>query len=463
MSLFPFILMLLLVIIDIFFAMAKTGSNKAVWFNLIAWFFVSLSFLLPSDMSVPDMFNGFIAIDKSTNLFGFALSIMMIVYLVSILFEKKHISSELLALGAFANFGLIGLSISVELLFTLILLEIASISTYALIILGENTKSKEAGLKYFLLSSLMSAFFLLGSALIFGLVGSTKYANLGSLELNLMSLIAIFLVLVMMFFKIAIFGFYRWSVDVYFGANTATTGFLASSFKIASFIMLIKFLLYLPNGLIISQILMIIAVLSMFIGNFLSIKETSVKKILIVAGIVHAGYIFINLSTFNDFTPAYFYMATYGIVVGFAFAILGGIFGSYDAKISDLSGLYKTHPVEAFAFLVINLSFIGFPYCVGFLGKVFIFSSAFENGYGFLAVFGILNTILSVYYYFRIIIAIYFSEKNGASDTPSAFCEYKQNSFLALKILSLMAVAFIIIEGSGKFSILRALNLINLG
>ena len=460
MSLLPFILMLFLIIVDMLFAMAKYGSKKATWFNLVFWGIIGVSFLIPCDKKLPEILSGFVSFDEVTPLFGFALSLMMMIYLAAVLFEKKQSSSELLALGAFANFGLIGLSVSVELIFTLILLEIASISTYALIALGDSSKSHEASLKYFLLSSLMSAFFLLGAALIFGVNGSTKYTQI-VLQPTFISLIGVIFVLSMMFFKIAIFGFYRWSVDVYYGSNIATTGFLASSFKIASFVMLIKFINTLNASW--TGLFAIIAVLSMFIGNFLSIKETSVKKILIVAGIVHAGYIFIALSSPDRaFVPAYFYMATYGVVVAFGFVILGGIFGDYDAKISDLAGLYKTHPLEAFAFTTVSLSFIGFPYCVGFLGKVFIFGGAFESGNGYLAIFGIFNTILSVYYYFKIIMAIYFGEKDGVSDAMSTN-EHKQKSFFGLKVISLFAIIFILAEGSGKFSILRALNLINLG
>ncbi|KGT36165.1 NADH-quinone oxidoreductase subunit N, partial [Campylobacter fetus] len=121
-------------------------------------------------------------------------------------------------------------------------------------------------------------------------------------------------------------------------------------------------------------------------------------------------------------------------------------------KISDLNGLYKVRPTEAFAFTVICLSFIGFPYSVGFLGKLFIFSSAVESGKTYLAIFGIINTIFSVYYYLKIIISIYFSENKTALSCADS-------KKFGLKLLALSSILFIILEGSGIFSIISFLNL----
>ncbi len=145
---------------------------------------------------------------------------------------------------------------------------------------------------------------------------------------------------------------------MYYGSNLNIAGFLASAFKLASFAILIKLcFLYPGNNIEILQgIFAILAILSMFAGNLLSLKETNVKKILIAAGIVHSGYIFINLSSVGasvSIYPAIFYLSTYTIVVGFSFAILNGLFGDREIKISDLNGLYKVRPTEAL--LLLNL------------------------------------------------------------------------------------------------------------
>jgi NADH-quinone oxidoreductase subunit N len=321
-----------------------------------------------------------------------------------------------------------------------------------------NSKSIEAAFKYFLLSSFMSAFYLLGAAMIFGMTQTTKYELLSKITSpSFITTFGVLLVIAMIFFKIAIFGFYRWSIDVYYGASNSITGYLAGAFKLASFGLLIKFALLYSGGWgdILAIIFAVVAVCSMFIGNFLSLKEVDVKKILIAAGIVHAGYIFINLASFSgeSLFAGVFYLCIYAVTTGFAFLILNSLFGDNQITLESIAGLYKSSPLGALAFTIICLSFIGFPYTVGFLGKVYLFSSAFEASNAYLAIFGIINTILSVYYYLRIIISIYFNE-------PSQTVQVTRQKSIWIGILSVLAIAFVILEGVGALSILGNLNLI---
>ena len=148
-----------------------------------------------------------------------------------------------------------------------------------------------------------------------------------------------------------------------------------------------------------------------------------------------------------------FYIAIYAITTGFGFLLLNALFGDKQVTIDSIAGLYKSSPIAALAFTIISLSFIGFPYTVGFLGKVYIFSSAFEAGYAYLAIFGIINTILSVYYYLRIIISIYFKESNE-------IVILSKSRTIWLNILSILAIAFVILEGIGIGSILGYLSLV---
>ncbi|ANV97928.1 NADH-quinone oxidoreductase subunit N [Helicobacter enhydrae] len=456
----PYILALVFAIVNIFLCVSKITKKTGILWNIVFWLIVLGAFFVAhSSFANGDLMGfavGFIVFDEFSFCFGVVLSVLILIFLTSSFYNDDlvYYKHEMLTLVSLVGLGLLLMSLSAELIFTLICLEIASIGLYAMIALNSTEyKSIESAFKYFLLSSLMSAFYLLGSAIIFGVSGTTRYALI-DIQTDFLSLVGMILVLSMMFFKIGIFGFYRWSLDVYYGSSMNITGFFASVFKLASFTILIKFCFAYPsaNLPILQGIFAFLAVLSMFAGNLLSIKENDVKKILIAASIVHSGYIFINLSAGEpSLYPALYYLCTYAIVTAFAFGILNGIFGDREIRIADLSGLYKNHPLEAFALTIICLSFVGFPYTVGFMGKLFVFSSAVEGGRIDLLIFGVINTILSVYYYLRIIISIYFG-----SDEVQLTC----GRFKSLGLLSLLAVFFVILEGSGIFSIITALGLL---
>ncbi|ARQ99906.1 NADH-quinone oxidoreductase subunit N [Campylobacter porcelli] len=464
-ALTPFLLSIAAIIANIFLSVTRINKALLLGLNLAFWAVILISFfafrvqIFSSD--IPFFVNEFIILGQFEFIFCVVIAFLMMIFLATLYFsdDESYFKPELIALANLASFGMIGMIISSEIITTLIFIEIASISIYAMIALNSNTKSIEAAFKYFLLSSFMSAFYLLGAALIFGDTQTTKYEIISRLiSPSLIATIGAMLIISMMFFKIAIFGFYRWSIDVYYGASTSITGYLAGAFKLASFGMLIKFALLYSGGWdeILAIIFSVVAIFSMFIGNFLSLKEIDVKKILIAAGIVHAGYIFINLASLNVENPLFagvFYITIYAITTGFGFLLLNSLFGDKQVTIDSIAGLYHSSPLGALAFTIICLSYIGFPYTVGFLGKVYVFSSAFEAGNAYLAIFGIINTILSVYYYLRIIISIYFKSPNQAIIIPKCRAVW-------IGILSILAIAFVILEGIGISSILGYLSLI---
>lgn len=464
-ALTPFLLSIAAIIANIFLSVTKIKKGLLLGVNLLFWAIVLVSFfafrneIVNSDL--PFFATGFIVFGQFELVLCSIVAVLTILFFATLYFsdDERYFKPELVALANLASFGMMGMIISSEIITTLIFIEIASISIYAMIALNSlSSKSIEAAFKYFLLSSFMSAFYLLGAALIFGMTQTTKYELLSKLSSpSFITTIGAMLIIAMMFFKIAIFGFYRWSIDVYYGASTSITGYLAGAFKLASFGMLIKFALLYSGGWndILAIIFSVVAICSMFIGNFLSLKEVDVKKILIAAGIVHAGYIFINLASFSgeSLFAGVFYLCIYAVTTGFAFLILNALFGDNQITLESIAGLYKSSPLGALAFTIICLSFIGFPYTVGFLGKVYIFSSAFEAGYAYLAIFGIINTILSVYYYLRIIISIYFKESNE-------IVILSKPRTIWLNILSILAIAFVILEGIGIGSILGYLSLV---
>ena len=461
----PFLLSIAAIIANIFLSVTKIKKPVLLGLNLAFWAVVLVSFFAFRgeilDGELPFFVAGFIALGQFELILCVMICALTLIFFATLYFsdDKSYFKPELIALANLSSFGMMGMVISSEIITTLIFIEIASISIYAMIALNSlNSKSIEAAFKYFLLSSFMSAFYLLGAAMIFGMTQTTKYELLSKITSpSFITTIGVLLVIAMIFFKIAIFGFYRWSIDVYYGASNSITGYLAGAFKLASFGLLIKFALLYSGGWgeILAIIFAVVAVCSMFIGNFLSLKEVDVKKILIAAGIVHAGYIFINLASFSgeSIFAGVFYLCIYAVTTGFAFLILNSLFGDNQITLESIAGLYKSSPLGALAFTIICLSFIGFPYTVGFLGKVYLFSSAFEASNAYLAIFGIINTILSVYYYLRIIISIYFNE-------PSQTVQVTRQKSIWIGILSVLAIAFVILEGVGALSILGNLNLI---
>ena len=461
----PFLLSIAAIIANIFLSVTKIKKPVLLGLNLAFWAVVLVSFFAFRgeilDGELPFFVAGFIVLGQFELILCVMICALTLIFFATLYFsdDKSYFKPELIALANLSSFGMMGMVISSEIITTLIFIEIASISIYAMIALNSfNSKSIEAAFKYFLLSSFMSAFYLLGAAMIFGMTQTTKYELLSKITSpSFITTIGVLLVIAMIFFKIAIFGFYRWSIDVYYGASNSITGYLAGAFKLASFGLLIKFALLYNGGWgeILAIIFAVVAVCSMFIGNFLSLKEVDVKKILIAAGIVHAGYIFINLASFSgeSLFAGVFYLCIYAVTTGFAFLILNSLFGDNQITLESIAGLYKSSPLGALAFTIICLSFIGFPYTVGFLGKVYLFSSAFEASNAYLAIFGIINTILSVYYYLRIIISIYFNE-------PSQTVQVTRQKSIWIGILSVLAIAFVILEGVGALSILGNLNLI---
>jgi NADH-quinone oxidoreductase subunit N len=461
----PFLLSIAAIIANIFLSVTKIKKPVLLGLNLAFWAVVLVSFFAFRgeilDGELPFFVAGFIVLGQFELILCVMICALTLIFFATLYFsdDKSYFKPELIALANLSSFGMMGMVISSEIITTLIFIEIASISIYAMIALNSlNSKSIEAAFKYFLLSSFMSAFYLLGAAMIFGMTQTTKYELLSKITSpSFITTFGVLLVIAMIFFKIAIFGFYRWSIDVYYGASNSITGYLAGAFKLASFGLLIKFALLYSGGWgdILAIIFAVVAVCSMFIGNFLSLKEVDVKKILIAAGIVHAGYIFINLASFSgeSLFAGVFYLCIYAVTTGFAFLILNSLFGDNQITLESIAGLYKSSPLGALAFTIICLSFIGFPYTVGFLGKVYLFSSAFEASNAYLAIFGIINTILSVYYYLRIIISIYFNE-------PSQTVQVTRQKSIWIGILSVLAIAFVILEGVGALSILGNLNLI---
>jgi NADH-quinone oxidoreductase subunit N len=331
---------------------------------------------------------------------------------------------EYYALTAFAACGMMLLTMAQELITAFIALEIMSLAIYVLVgFHRKDVKATEAVLKYLMLGAFAGAFFTMGSALLYGGAGSTKFVVIGKFiaENGFLEhpalVVGSFFVLVALLFKAAAFPFHAWVVDVYDGASMPVTGFMATALKTAIFAVFANFLV-LDTGLQSSWInyLFYIAVFTMFGGNLIAMGQNSLKRMLAASGIVHTGYLLVALVAFTtrEFTGniILFYLAAYAVGTLGMFAALSYLSGEGEKRrtFDDFKGLAKVRPYSAAAITVFLLSMAGIPPTVGFMGKLYIILNAIHAGQVALAALAIVSSVVSMWYYLRLIITMYFHE-----------------------------------------------------
>ncbi len=342
---------------------------------------------------------------------------------------------EFYAILMFGVCGMMLLTLSQELITAFIALEIMSLSIYILVGYDRaNIKSTEAVLKYLMLGAFAGAFFTMGTAFIYGGVKSTKFIEIGAYctthsATSPLLLGGVFFIFVALLFKAAAFPFHAWVVDVYDGASAPVTGFMATALKTAIFTVFANFLAQnsgLHSGWI--TFLFYVSVLTMFGGNLIAIGQSNLKRMLAASGIVHSGYLLIALVAIStdQFTGSIiaYYLAAYAAGTLGMFAALSYLGGEGEKRCSfdDFKGLAKVRPYSAAAITVFLLSMAGIPPTAGFMGKFYIITSAISAGQMLLAVLGIVSSILSMWYYLRLIINMYFHDAEENFETRgSAF------------------------------------------
>lgn len=351
---------------------------------------------------------------------------LMAVSSAAYLKQEKLPSPEFNALLLFALAGMDFMVISANLVFTFIGLEILSIATYVLAgFRRDDPKSNEAGLKYFFMGALSSAVMLYGIALVYGSTGSTAYGDIlrftagcpSIRSLPLMLGIGVALVVVGFAFKVAVAPFHVWTPDVYEGAPVPVTAFMSAGPKAAGFAALLRVLFqFLPAGLAPwTQFLMVTAILTMLIGNLAAVSQTNVKRMLAYSSIAHAGYILIGATagTTAGLAALLFYLAAYALMNIGAFTIVGIIAGPGEERVDldDYQGLGFRYPVLTLPLTVCLVSLAGIPSTAGFIGKFFLFSAAVERGMYPLVIVAVLASLVSVYYYLRVVVAMFMTEK----------------------------------------------------
>ncbi|HTD95419.1 MAG TPA: NADH-quinone oxidoreductase subunit N [Edaphobacter sp.] len=366
-------------------------------------------------------FYGTIQVDAFSILFHFIIAAVVLVTLLTSLdyFEgnASH-AGEYFALVLFGAVGMMLMTCSVELLMVFVGLEISSISTYILAGFrkGQATGS-EASIKYFLLGSFATAFFLYGIALAFGATGSTSIFaiahGLATTSTPLLAFTSLALIIIGLGFKVSAAPFHVWTPDVYQGAPAPVVGLMSTAPKAAAFAVLLRitFSAFPSMQHRWAILLWIIAVLSMTVGNLGALLQRDVKRMLAYSSIAHAGYLLVAFTAFpiDGIAAACFYTAAYAAMNVGAFAIITQIAG-FDENIrtiDDYTGLALKRPVLAALLAFFLLSLIGIPFTGGFFGKFYVFTAAVNGGHVWLAVLGLLNSGVACFYYLRLLAALY--------------------------------------------------------
>ena len=367
-------------------------------------------------------FYGTVQIDDFSIFFHLLIAAIVLVTLLASLdyFDgtpNSH-AGEFYALMLFGASGMMFMTCSVELLMVFIGLEISSISTYILAGFRKgHATASEASLKYFLLGSFATAFFLYGIALCFGATGSTSIAaihsGIATTTTPHLAILAIAMVLIGLGFKVSLAPFHVWTPDVYQGAPAPVVGMMSTAPKAAAFAVLLRFLF---NGMPTLRphwiaMIELLAVASMCIGNLGALVQRDVKRLLAYSSIAHAGYLLVAFSSTreNAISAALFYTAAYAAMNVGAFLVITAVsgYGEESRTIDDYTGLAMRRPALAALFSFFLISLIGIPFTGGFFGKFYSFTAAMYTGHVWLVVIGLINSGVACFYYLRLLAALY--------------------------------------------------------
>ena len=336
---------------------------------------------------------------------------------------------EYYTLLLFSVSGMMLMAQAADLIIIFLALELLSIPLYVLAAFNRKMQSEEAGVKYFLLGAFATGFVVYGTALVYGATGGTSLNGIFFAALHgtsgLLLSIGAALILVGFGFKVAAVPFHMWTPDVYQGAPTSVTAFMSSGAKIAGFVALLRvFSTAFPSiSSDMTGILWVMSALTMIVGNFIAISQTNIKRMLAYSSIAHAGYILMAFVPYGDknvvsisVAAALFYLLSYVLTNFGAWAVVITLEKAEGKglEISDYNGLAKKYPALAAAMAVFMLSFIGFPPTLGMVGKFYLFRAVIAGGFNGLAIIGVVTSLVSAYYYLRVVVNMYFREGDPA-------------------------------------------------
>ncbi len=389
--------------------------------------------------------NGMIVVDTfALAMQGIFLIAAFIGILIAVEYLPKHRleRGEYYALLLYATAGMMLMALAADLIMVFLALELLSIPLYVLTGLARpRLESEEAAMKYFLLGAFASGFMVYGIALTYGGTGTTSLGGIvaalegGAASLPLV-LIGMGLIVVGLGFKVAAVPFHMWTPDVYQGAPTPVTAYMSVGAKAGGFAALLRVLLLAFPTIAVEwgAVIMIVAALTLILGNIVAISQREIKRMLAYSSIAHAGYILIAVAAAQNpevapyaTSAALFYLLTYAFTNLGAFGVVTAIEhpdGS-GTLIEDFAGLSKTHPLLALCMALFMLSLTGMPISAGLVGKFFVFRAAIlaaaGNGWMIaLAIIGVLTSVISAFYYLRVVLMMYFREGEGQASLPPA-------------------------------------------
>ena len=379
-------------------------------------------------------YNNMIVVTKFSSVFS-ALFIVLTVFLIALahdVYEDHQTKiSDFIAIKIFMLAGAVAMVSFGNLAMFFLGIEVLSISLYILAASNRlNLKSNEAGMKYFLMGSFASGILLFGICFIYGAMGSFDVAEITewsrSAELPIWFPIGISLVTIGMLFKIAAVPFHFWAPDVYEGSPTLTTTTMSTLVKVVAMATLYKLLTAMNADLSVASfnIIIVISIASMTVGNIMALKQNNVKRMLAFSGISHAGFMLMTLLNINNSAGNLLYYATAYSLSGIAaFAVILYVCKNKNNEdVINFNGLGKNNPLMAAILTASLLSMAGIPIFAGFFAKMFLFTQTIEAGYLVVVIAAVVNSIISVGYYFKLIVAMYSKEPNeDATKTPFVF------------------------------------------
>jgi len=422
---------MLVLVADVFVPRARAAVVLG-WVSLagiVATLVVTIAVLVPAAGMPTTIAHGMVAIDGFSFFFQ---TLFLLAAGITILMSVRYLQIEGARAGTFyflvlcATLGMMFMAAGSDLVTIFIGLETMAVSFYVLAgFLKPNQRSNEAAVKYFLLGTFSLGLLLYGMSILYGLSGTTNLREIGAIlasqERSRLVVLAVILVAAGVGFKIAAVPFHMWAPDVYEGAPTPITAFLSVGSKAASFAMLLRiFVQGMPSLNADWRLLFyVLSVMTMTVGNIAALTQSNIKRMLAYSSIAHAGYLLIGVvvGTPRGVTAMLVYLFIYAFMQLGAFAVVTmlrrqDVIGD---ELKDLSGLFTRSPVAALAMLVFMLSLGGIPPTAGFMGKFYLFGAAIDAGYVWLAVIGVLNSAVSLYYYFRVIVFMWIKTETIGS------------------------------------------------
>ncbi|MFZ5809487.1 MAG: NADH-quinone oxidoreductase subunit N [Chloroflexota bacterium] len=449
-----------LVLVDI----AIPRDRKGITASLAALgLLTALYFTLPQFTHHQTAFNGMVIVDgfgAFLNALFLISGLLGIVLAFGYLKRNQMERSEYYTLLLFSISGMMLMGIAADLIVVFLALELLSIPLYVLAGFARpRLDSEEAALKYFLLGAFSGGFVVYGVALVFGATGSTAIVDIvqavqaGAVSIPLLTVGAA-LILVGLGFKVAAVPFHMWTPDVYQGSPSSVTAFMAVGAKAAGFAALLRvFLLAFPSlAATMTPVLWILAAMTMILGNVVAVVQNNIKRLLAYSSIAHAGYILMAVVTIGQeraaqdaVAGALFYLLAYALTNFGAWAVVIALERAEGRglALTDYAGLGKRYPWLAAAMTVFMLSFTGVPPTLGFLGKFYLFRAVLEGGFVGLAVIGVLTSLVSAYYYLRIVVIMYMQDGEPQVEGGLGLRLTAGLAALAVVVLSLFASPFL--------------------